>query len=187
MDSFAFIIHPIDPKRDVSRKFPLLGRILTERQIDFFSTFFPPCLSLGNRRNYLCRHRESHQRLVDCLSLYAEAYAGAAGAAGLSQDHTDRSHGGEAGRTDPGTWARTHRWSGMRVSRLHRSLDIPVTTGDAFTVSIAVQAVGAAAEAMEIPAPSGGGGGRGCHGRHWAGLRRTPGGAGGQPAAHRPR
>ncbi len=42
MDSFAFIIHPIDPKRDVSRKFPLLGRLLTESQINFFSTFFPP-------------------------------------------------------------------------------------------------------------------------------------------------
>ena len=42
MDTFAFIIHPIDPKRDVSRKFPLLGRVLNEKQIDFFSTFFPP-------------------------------------------------------------------------------------------------------------------------------------------------
>jgi predicted amino acid dehydrogenase len=42
VDTFAFIIHPIDPKRDVSRKYPFLGRHLTERQIDFFSTFFPP-------------------------------------------------------------------------------------------------------------------------------------------------
>lgn len=42
MDTFAFIIHPIDPKRDVSRKFPLLGKVLSERQIDFFSTYFPP-------------------------------------------------------------------------------------------------------------------------------------------------
>ena len=42
MDSFAFIIHPIDPKRDVSRKFPFLGKVLSEKQIDFFSTFFPP-------------------------------------------------------------------------------------------------------------------------------------------------
>jgi hypothetical protein len=40
MDSFAFIIHPIDPKRDVSRKFPFLGRVLSERQIDFFPHFF---------------------------------------------------------------------------------------------------------------------------------------------------
>ena len=42
MDNFAFIIHPIDPKRDVSRKFPRLGKYLTVRQINFFSTFFPP-------------------------------------------------------------------------------------------------------------------------------------------------
>jgi fatty aldehyde-generating acyl-ACP reductase len=42
VDTFAFIIHPIDSKRDVSRKFPFLGRHLKERQIDFFSTFFPP-------------------------------------------------------------------------------------------------------------------------------------------------
>jgi hypothetical protein len=28
MDTFAFIIHPIDPKRDVSRKYPFLGRVL---------------------------------------------------------------------------------------------------------------------------------------------------------------
>jgi hypothetical protein len=42
VDTFAFIIHPIDPKRDVSQKFLLLSRLLTERQIDFFSTFFPP-------------------------------------------------------------------------------------------------------------------------------------------------
>ncbi len=41
MDSFAFIIHPIDPKRDVSRKFPLLGKYLTEKQIDFFPPFSP--------------------------------------------------------------------------------------------------------------------------------------------------
>ena len=42
MDTFAFIIHPIDPKRDVSRKFPLLGKYLSVKQINFFSTFFPP-------------------------------------------------------------------------------------------------------------------------------------------------
>ena len=42
MDTFAFIIHPIDPKRDVSRKFPLLGRVLTERQIDLFLNLLSP-------------------------------------------------------------------------------------------------------------------------------------------------
>lgn len=39
---FAFIIHPIDPKRDVERKFPLLGRYLPEPAIHFLSRFFPP-------------------------------------------------------------------------------------------------------------------------------------------------
>lgn len=41
-DTFAFIIHPIQIKRDVARKYPLLGKILTEPQINFFSRFFPP-------------------------------------------------------------------------------------------------------------------------------------------------
>ena len=41
-DTFAFIIHPIHIKEDVARKFPFLGKILTEPQIKFFSRFFPP-------------------------------------------------------------------------------------------------------------------------------------------------
>ena len=41
-DTFAFIIHPINPKRDVSRKWPWLGKLLTEGQVNFFSAFFPP-------------------------------------------------------------------------------------------------------------------------------------------------
>src|SRR5258708_9382765 len=41
-DTFAFIIHPINPKRDVARKWPLLGNLLTEGQVNFFSAYFPP-------------------------------------------------------------------------------------------------------------------------------------------------
>jgi fatty aldehyde-generating acyl-ACP reductase len=41
MNSFAFIIHPIEPKKDVARKFPLLGKLPPEI-IHFFSRFFPP-------------------------------------------------------------------------------------------------------------------------------------------------
>ncbi|MGC9398696.1 MAG: shikimate dehydrogenase [Anaerolineae bacterium] len=44
MDAFAFIIHPIDPKRDVMRKYPLLGRALPEAAIHFLSRFWPPVL-----------------------------------------------------------------------------------------------------------------------------------------------
>ena len=42
MDNFAFVIHPVDPKKDVSRKFPLLGTYLPVSAIDFFSRYFPP-------------------------------------------------------------------------------------------------------------------------------------------------
>jgi fatty aldehyde-generating acyl-ACP reductase len=41
MDSFAFVIHPIEPQRDVALKYPLLGRF-PAAIIDYFSSFFPP-------------------------------------------------------------------------------------------------------------------------------------------------
>ncbi len=42
MDNFAFIIHPLDPKQDVARKYPLLARILPKPLIHYFSRFWPP-------------------------------------------------------------------------------------------------------------------------------------------------
>jgi predicted amino acid dehydrogenase len=41
-DTFGFIIHPIDPKGDVARKYPLLGRLLPEPLIHFLCTYWPP-------------------------------------------------------------------------------------------------------------------------------------------------
>ncbi|MBK8136359.1 MAG: hypothetical protein IPK52_11050 [Chloroflexi bacterium] len=43
-DTFAFIIHPIQIKRDVERN-PLLGKLLTERQINFSRGSSPVYLS----------------------------------------------------------------------------------------------------------------------------------------------
>ncbi|WP_420644551.1 shikimate dehydrogenase [Candidatus Leptofilum sp.] len=40
-DSFAFIIHPLNAKRDVSRKYPSLGK-LPAWLIEFLSIFYPP-------------------------------------------------------------------------------------------------------------------------------------------------
>ena len=42
MNNFAFVIHPVDPKRDVARKYPLLARVLPTALIHFFSRFWPP-------------------------------------------------------------------------------------------------------------------------------------------------
>ncbi len=40
--TFAFIIHPIDPRGDVKKKFPLLGTYLPLPLIHFLSGYFPP-------------------------------------------------------------------------------------------------------------------------------------------------
>jgi fatty aldehyde-generating acyl-ACP reductase len=149
MDSFAFIIHPIDPKRDVSRKFPSLGRILNERQIDFFSTFFPPVYiseiegiqsqSTGKaikgwfvacpytpRRMMELPERTVYRKIIQTGRMAEKLGANILGLGAFT------SVVGDAGLT------------------IARTLDIPVTTGDSFTVAMAVQAIREAARVMDI-------------------------------------
>lgn len=46
MDRFAFVVHPVDPKRDVARKYPYLAHALPTSLVHFLSRFWPPvCLS----------------------------------------------------------------------------------------------------------------------------------------------
>jgi fatty aldehyde-generating acyl-ACP reductase len=150
MDTFAFIIHPIDPKRDVSRKFPLLGRVLTERQIDLFSTFFPPVYiseiegiisaSTGKqvqgwfiaapytpRRMLELPERVVYRKIIQTGRMAERLGARMLGLGAFT------SVIGDAGVT------------------IARSLDVPVTTGDSYTISIAVQAIREAARLMDIP------------------------------------
>jgi fatty aldehyde-generating acyl-ACP reductase len=150
VDSFAFIIHPIDPKRDVSRKFPLLGRILSERQIDFFSTFFPPvyiseiegitseatgkqvkgwflaCPYTPRRMLQLPEHRV-YRKIIQTGHLAEKLGADILGLGAFT------SVVGDAGVTIAG------------------NLDVPVTTGDSYTVALAVDAIREAARLMDIP------------------------------------
>jgi predicted amino acid dehydrogenase len=42
MDSFAFVIHPVNPKRDAARKYPLLAKVLPTSLIHFLSRLWPP-------------------------------------------------------------------------------------------------------------------------------------------------
>jgi predicted amino acid dehydrogenase len=149
MDSFAFIIHPIDPKRDVSRKFPFLGRILSERQIDFFSTFFPPVYiseiegitsqATGKtikgwfiacpytpRRMMELPERTVYRKIVQTGHMAEKLGANILGLGAFT------SVVGDAGVT------------------IANELDIPVTTGDSFTVAMAVQAIRDAARVMDI-------------------------------------
>ncbi len=150
MDSFAFIIHPIDPKRDVSRKFPLLGRLLTERQIDYFSTFFPPVYlseiegitstATGKAiRGWLiaCPYTPRRMMELPVQQVYRKI---------IQTGHLAERLGAQI--LGLGAYTSVVGDAGITIAR---SLAVPVTTGDAYTVSVAVQAVGAAAEAMGIP------------------------------------
>ncbi|HSM71600.1 MAG TPA: hypothetical protein VK851_08660, partial [Anaerolineales bacterium] len=150
MDTFAFIIHPIDPKRDVSRKFPFLGRILNEKQIDFFSTFFPPVFiseiegirsqATGKeikgwfiacpytpRRMMELPEKSVYRKIVQTGRLAEKLGARMLGLGAFT------SVVGDAGVT------------------IAKALDVPVTTGDSYTVLVAVDSIREAARIMDIP------------------------------------
>lgn len=150
MDTFAFIIHPIDPKRDVSRKYPFLGRIFNERQIDFFSTFFPPVYiseiegitsqATGKeikgwfiacpytpRRMMELPERTVYRKIIQTGRLAEKLGAQILGLGAFT------SVVGDAGIT------------------IANALDVPVTTGDSYTVMVAVDALREAARVMDIP------------------------------------
>lgn len=147
--TFAFIIHPINIKQDVARKYPLLGRILTEGQINFFSQFFPPvyisqiegATSAATQRELkgwfiACPYTPKvmldlpvnrvYNKIVDCGNMATELGAKMLGLGAFT------SVVGDGGVT------------------IAERLDIPVTTGDSYTVYIAVKAILEAAQTMDI-------------------------------------
>jgi predicted amino acid dehydrogenase len=150
VDTFAFIIHPIDPKRDVSRKFPLLGRVLNEKQIDFFSTYFPPVYiseiegirseATGKeikgwfiacpytpRRMMELPERAVYRKIIQTGRMAEKLGAKMLGLGAFT------SVVGDAGIT------------------IAKALHVPVTTGDSYTVIVAVEAIREAASLMDIP------------------------------------
>lgn len=149
MDSFAFIIHPIDPKRDVSRKFPLLGRVLTEKQINFFSTFFPPVyLSEIEGLTSIATNKQVKGWFIACpytpqrmLELSEQTVYRKI----IQTGHMAERLGAQI--LGLGAYTSVVGDAGLTVAKV---LDVPVTTGDAYTVSIAVQAICEAARVMNI-------------------------------------
>ena len=150
MDSFAFIIHPIDAKRDVSRKFPLLGRVLTERQINFFSTFFPPVYlseiegiasaATGKQvKGWFIACPYTPRRMLELSerTVYRKI---------IQTGHMAERLGARI--LGLGAYTSVVGDAGLTVAK---ALDVPVTTGDAYTVSVAVQAICEAARMMDIP------------------------------------
>ena len=148
-DSFAFIIHPIDPQRDVSRKFPTLGK-LPVWLIDFLSLFFPPV--------YISEitgiQSEANGRLLQgwfiacpltpkrMMTLPANiVYRKIIQTGRLAQRLNAKMLGLGAFTSVVGD-------GGITIAQ---NLDLPVTTGDSYTIAVAVKAIEEAAQLLEIP------------------------------------
>lgn len=149
-DSFAFIIHPIDPKRDVSRKFPTLGRVLPAWLIDFFSVFFPPVYisevmgvrseATGNElQGWLLACPLTPKRMMSLPP--SVVYRKIIQTGNMAEKLGARILGLGAFTSVVGD-------GGVTVAD---NLSIPVTTGDSYTVAMAVRAIEQAAVVMNLP------------------------------------
>ena len=149
IDNFAFIIHPIDPKRDVQRKFPLLGKYLSADTINFLSRFFPPvyishivgvqsATTANKAEGWFVACPLTPQRM---LSLPPQVvYKKIIQTGQLAQKKGAKLLGLGAFTSVVGD-------GGITIAQ---NLKIPVTTGDSYTVAVAVEAIIEAAELMGI-------------------------------------
>jgi predicted amino acid dehydrogenase len=140
------MIHPIEPQRDVARKYPILGK-LPAGIIDYFSAFFPPVYlshvtgirsqaSGEEIEGWLVACPMTPRRLLD-VSL-ARAYRKLEQTGRLAE---------ELGADLLGLGAFTSVVGDAGVTVAQR-LSIPVTTGNSYTVAVAVEAVLAAARRL---------------------------------------
>jgi len=149
LDNFAFIIHPLDPKRDVKRKFPLLGKVLPVPAINFLSRFFPPlyishitgvCSEATGKEVegwfVACPFTPQRMMTLPPKTVYRKVIATARLAERLGAELVGL-----------GAYTSVVGDGGVTISR---SVNVPVTTGDSYTVASAVEALKKAAEIMEI-------------------------------------
>ena len=149
MDNFAFIIHPVHPKRDVQRKFPVLGRVLPEPAIDYLSRFFPPVyISHITGITSQATGKEIEGWFIACpftpkqmITLPPEMVYKKVIATGKLAQKLGAKILGLGGFTSVVGDA------GLTISK---QLDIPVTTGDSYTIAVAVEATLKAARQMNI-------------------------------------
>jgi len=149
-DTFAFIIHPIDPKADVARKWPLVGKTLTRGQIDFLSAYFPPVyMSEVHGIRSIASGKEVRGWFIACpftpqrmLQLPVERVYDKIVACG----HKAESLGARI--VGLGAYTSVVGDAGKTIAD---RLEVPVTTGDSYTIYTAVEAVRRAADAMGIP------------------------------------
>lgn len=146
---FAFIIHPINVKQDVSHKFPLLGKAFSERQLDFLSRYFPPVyISEIDGIRSASHGGEAKGWFIACpftpsvmMSLPVEAVYRKIVKCGEMAERLG------AGIIGLGAYTSVVGDGGNSIAD---RLRIPVTNGNAYTIFVAVQAIRKAAEVMGI-------------------------------------
>jgi predicted amino acid dehydrogenase len=140
MDSFAFIIHPLEAKADVARKYPWLGNTLPVGLLHFLSRLWPPVvLSHAKGIRSVTTGREIEGWLLACPLTTAQmvqlpsqvVYRKIAQTGRLAE---------RLGARIVGLGAYTSVVGDGGVTLAHM-LDIPVTTGDSYTVVLALRAL----------------------------------------------
>ncbi|GIK56005.1 MAG: shikimate dehydrogenase [Chloroflexi bacterium] len=148
-DSFAFIIHPIDPKRDVSRKFPTLGK-LPAWLIDYLSLFFPPVYISeikGIRSVY--DGRTAQGWFVACPLTPRRMMSLPPGVVYKKIIQTGKLAEKLGARIlGLGAFTSVVGDGGITIAK---HLQIPVTTGDSYTIAQAIHAMRHAAIIMDVP------------------------------------
>jgi len=147
VERFAFVIHPIDPKRDVARKFKALS-YMPVSWIDFFSRYFPPIYISHIPRIRSATGREAEGWLLACpytprrmLTLdVEEAYHKIVQTARLGQRLGARIVGLGAFTSVVGD-------AGISVSQ---HVDIPVTTGNSYAVTTVIHTMARAAQRLGL-------------------------------------
>jgi len=149
MDSFAFVIHPLHPKADVARKYPRLARLLPVGVIHFLSRYWPPLvLSHIVGVQSIATGREVEGWLLACplsarqmLQLPTHVvYAKIIQTGRLAERLGARIVG-------LGAYTSVVGDGGWTVAQ---ALDIPVTTGSSYTVSLTSRTLLKAAVEMDI-------------------------------------
>lgn len=148
-DAFAFIIHPINPKRDVARKYPLLGKVLPEEIINFVCRFWPPVelshvtgvrsAATGKEiEGWLLAVPYTPQRMLSLPP--QEVYRKIIAAGQLAEQLGAKLLG-------LGAYTSVVGDGGVTIAR---ELELAVTTGDSYTAAVAIHATRAAARQMAV-------------------------------------
>jgi predicted amino acid dehydrogenase len=152
MDNFAFILHPLDAKQDVSRRYPFLARILPSPLIHFLTRLWPPLLlSHVTGLRSQSTGAEIEGWLLACPLTASQmlrlppqvVYDKIVQTGRLAQKQGARILG-------LGAYTSVVGDGGVTIAQ---RLTMPVTTGNSLTVALAISALRRAVESRTRPAP----------------------------------